>query len=205
MELIDKDNYFSSKTRYMITLSPSAEDILLLFQKHGHIVYGEVMSVLSHSVQAGEHARAQGLDEELILSAFLHDIGHLVPLEQAANYERMGEFGMEAHDKWGEQYLVAAGFSPRLVAVVRNHVDAKRYLCATDQQYYDQLSEASKETLQYQGGPFSEEEAAQFAAGTYFKESIQLRRIDELAKEEGFVVSENHMVYYANLLKKFID
>lgn len=185
--------------------SSAPEQIMELFKKHGHIVYGEVMSVLSHSVQAGEHARQQGLDEELILAAFLHDIGHLVPLEQEEAYQRMGEFGMEAHDKWGEVFLREAGFSDRLLATVRNHVDAKRYLCATEANYYDQLSDASKETLRYQGGPFSEQEAQQFASGPFFAESITIRKIDELAKEEQFEVTATHWVYYEDLLRKTMD
>lgn len=175
--------------------------ILNLFRKHGHIEYGEKVTQLSHAVQAGLIARAKGLDTELILAAFLHDVGHLVPLEmENAHFETMGQFGMEAHDHWGEEFLREMGFSERIVATVKNHVAAKRYLCHADAGYYGQLSEASRETLRYQGGPMTGEEATAFETEPFFEESILLRKIDEEAKAQDFVVTKDHLRFFENLL-----
>ncbi len=46
-------------------------------------------------------------------------------------------------------------FPPIVIACVRLHVAAKRYLCATDASYFSQLSPASVHTLSLQGGPMS--------------------------------------------------
>lgn len=180
-------------------------EIMEMFKKHGHMEYGEGFSVISHSAQAGLIAKEQGLDEELILAAFLHDIGHLCPLEdETAQYQEMGNYGIHAHDRWGEDYLAAKGFSARLVATVKNHVKAKRYLCQRDPAYHGKLSEASKQTLQHQGGPMTEEEALVFESDPFFKDSLRIRKIDEAAKYEDFEVLEAHWVYFEQLLHKFV-
>lgn len=180
-----------------------AVEILSLFQQFGHMEYGEGFSVNAHSVQAGLLAQTQGLDDELILAAFLHDIGHLYPLTFEKEMEKMGEFGMQAHDHWGKELLKQHGFSERFQAVVKNHVAAKRYLCAVDPAYHAQLSLASKETLQFQGGPMSEAETKQFEADPFFEESLIIRRIDDEAKESDFVVLPQHWNYFRGLLLAF--
>ena len=174
-----------------------------LFKKHGHINYGEDCSVLSHSFQAGSLAKSKGYDEELILAAYLHDIGHLYPLEKnQTDFDRMGEYGIEAHDFWGAKFLEEKGFSNRIISTVKNHVDSKRYLCAVNQSYYDQLSEASKQTLQYQGGPMSTLEAQQFELDDFFEDSILIRRLDDEAKGIDFEIDESQWSYFIELLEK---
>ena len=49
--------------------------------------------------------------------------------------------------------------------------------------YYDELSEASKQTLEYQGGKMRPQEAEEFECDPLFNSYILLRRWDELAKE----------------------
>ncbi|WP_353480918.1 HD domain-containing protein [Haliscomenobacter sp.] len=182
------------------------QEILSIFRKHGHIEYGERCSMLSHSVQAGLLAKAKDYDVELIAAAFLHDIGHLAPLEFAdsAQVTTMGSYGLDAHDHWGEDYLRSRGFSDRIIATVRNHVAAKRYLCFADDTYYQQLSNASQETLRYQGGPMSMEEAKTFEADPFFEDSILIRKIDDEAKEVNFEVSETAMDYLETILDKVL-
>ena len=187
----------------MPTNTSTTQRIIELFQKYGHEEYGEGFHVLSHSFQAGLIARDKAYDNDLILSAFLHDIGHLYPLDKDnSSFETMGEFGIEAHDKWGEVFLQNEDFSDRIIAGVKNHVAAKRYLCFKDQAYYDQLSEASKQTLAYQGGPMHADEAAQFESDPFFEESILIRRIDEEAKEKDFEITEGHWTYFTSLLNE---
>lgn len=182
------------------------QEILSIFRKHGHIEYGERCSMLSHSVQAGLLAKAKDYDVELIAAAFLHDIGHLAPLEFANSIPvtTMGSYGLDAHDHWGEDYLRSKGFSDRIIATVRNHVAAKRYLCFADDTYYQQLSNASQETLRYQGGPMSMEEAQTFEADPFFEDSILIRKIDDEAKEVNFEVSETAMDYLETILDKVV-
>jgi len=157
-------------------------NIMHLFKTHGHADYdGEPVSQLSHMVQAGMQAHLQGYDNELIIGAFLHDIGHL--LKDQPNTEDMGGFGIVNHEGLGAAYLVANGFSARVCAVVNKHVDAKRYLVATNEDYATKLSAASQQTLIYQGGPMTGCEAEMFAQHLYFDDIIQVRLWDEQSKE----------------------
>lgn len=184
-----------------MTTNPVVDEVLSLFQQFGNMEYGEGFSVNSHSIQAGLLAKEQGLDDELILAAFLHDIGHLYPLSLTEEHEKMGEYGIEAHDRWGESFLQERGFSARMQATVKNHVAAKRYLCAVDSSYHDQLSLASQQTLNYQGGPMSTAEVRAFEADPYFQDSIVIRRIDDEAKAKAFEVQTVHWQYFESLLR----
>lgn len=179
----------------------TANSILNLLKKYSHLEYGERCSITSHSVQAGLIAKEKNYDDELVLAAFLHDIGHFSPLELNQNqFETMGDFGIEQHDQWGETYLNDLGFSKRVIAPVKNHVASKRYLCFIHQDYYNELSEASKETLAYQGGVMTQDEAKQFETQPFFHESILIRKIDEEAKENDFKITEQHYNFFKHLI-----
>ncbi|MEO0732125.1 MAG: HD domain-containing protein [Bacteroidota bacterium] len=189
----------------MSTPTATAAAIMQLYRQHGHLAYGEGMSQLSHATQAGLLARERGYDDEIILAAFLHDVGHLSPLlTPAREAERMGELGVQHHDRVGEDFLRERGCGERLLAAVRNHVAAKRYLCYAEPGYYDRLSEASKGTLAYQGGPMTAAEAEAFAANLHFDISLRVRRLDEAAKEADFPVTEDHLSYFTALLTEYL-
>ncbi len=161
--------------------------IMQLFLEHGHKDYdGEPVSQLSHMVQAGMQAHLHGFDNELVIGAFLHDIGHL--LKDQPGIEDMGGFGVVNHEGLGAAYLAENGFSQRVCAVVDKHVDAKRYLVATDETYAAKLSPASQQTLAWQGGPMTSTEAELFAQHPYFDDIIQVRLWDELSKETDIIL-----------------
>lgn len=185
-----------------MNFNPIVDEIFTLFQQFGHMEYGEGFSVNSHSVQAGLLAKAKELDDELIAAAFLHDIGHLYPLTLEQKWEKMGDFGIEAHDHWGERFLEERGFSARMQATVKNHVAAKRYLCAVETSYFDELSLASRETLNYQGGPMSPDEVRAFEADPFFRDSIIVRRLDDEAKIMEFELLPSHWQFFKALLQR---
>jgi len=89
------------------------------------------------------------------------------------------------HEELGADFLRGKGFSKKVVRLVESHVEAKRYLTARDPEYYGQLSEASRKTLEFQGGPMTEDEAAAFEQYPLFDLIIQMRKWDELAKIEN--------------------
>ena len=62
-----------------------------------------------------------------------------------------------------------------VVAPVRLHVPAKRYLCAVDSAYWSTLSQASKDSLVLQGGPFTPQEVQAFERLPYFAEAVRLK------------------------------
>lgn len=144
---------------------------------------GEAISQLEHMAQAGERAEQEGADSELVLAAFFHDVGHFcAPLHDD---NRMDGNGRRGHEQVGAHWLRGLGFPQRLCDLVASHVDAKRYLCARDPAYLAALSPASKQTLVWQGGPMSEEQARTFERDPLFADALRLRRWDEAAKVVG--------------------
>ena len=168
----------------------TTDEILGLYESYGGAEYaGEKVSQLEHMVQAAQLAEAQGFDEEVILAAFLHDVGHISEAakgdESMSASRGMDGFGIKDHEELGAEFLRGKGFSKKIVRLVESHVEAKRYLTIQDPAYYAQLSDASKKTLEYQGGPMSEEEAAAFEQYPLFDLIIRMRKWDEEAKIEN--------------------
>ncbi|GGB07433.1 phosphonate degradation HD-domain oxygenase [Puia dinghuensis] len=165
-------------------------EIMDLYEEYGGAEYaGEKVSQLEHMAQAAQLAEAQGYDEEVILAAFLHDIGHISEaakggVSMSASRGEMDGYGIIDHEELGAEFLREKGFSKKIVRLVESHVEAKRYLTVKEPEYYDQLSEASKKTLEYQGGPMTPEEAAAFEQYPLFPLIIQMRKWDEQAKIE---------------------
>ena len=151
-----------------------------LYEQHGMADYiGERVSQIEHMSQAAQLAMAEGFDDEVVLAAFFHDIGHLCG-QGAAD---MGGYGVVSHERLGADYLRRAGFSERLARLVEYHVQAKRYLTFSQPDYYAQLSEASRRTLAYQGGVMSAVEARVFEQDPLCAVSVRLRYWDEQAKQ----------------------
>ena len=162
-----------------------SDRIVEIFEAKGGAAYfGEPVSQLEHALQAAYHARRDGAPDWLVAASLLHDIGHL--LHDLP--EHVADLGVDArHEDAGHAWL-AQYFGPEVTAPVRMHVDAKRYLCATDAEYLSLLSPASVQSLQLQGGPFSEEEAREFEQQPFAREAVRLRRWDDLAKVPGMPV-----------------
>lgn len=164
------------------TIEAVVEEIFSLYESHGGKEYaGEKVTQLEHMCQSAELAEQGEYDEEFILAAFLHDIGHICVSSFGEN--SMNGYGTMNHEKIGGEFLKARGFSERLIRLVQGHVDAKRYLTWKYPAYYEQLSEASKITLGYQGGKMQDGEAILFEQHALFPLMIEMRRIDEAAKE----------------------
>jgi gamma-butyrobetaine dioxygenase len=155
-------------------------EIEALFVAHGHETYGEGITMAEHGLQTAALARMEGSDEALVIAGLLHDIGHFLEL-------RDDEFGYHKHDRSGGDWL-AARFSAAVSEPVRLHVAAKRYLCAVEPGYFDLLSLASRHSLEKQGGPMTEAEAAAFARLPFAAEAMRLRRWDDRGKVAGIEV-----------------
>ncbi|MGX0892986.1 phosphonate degradation associated HDIG domain protein [Pseudomonas sp. ADAK2 TE3594] len=155
-------------------------EVFGLYERFGDNDYiGEPVSQIEHMSQAAELAMAEGFDDEVVLAAFFHDIGHIC----AEGAENMGGFGVVSHERLGAEYLRRAGFSERLARLVEYHVQAKRYLTLKEPGYYERLSEASRRTLEYQGGVMTAAEAEAFEQDPLCAVSLRMRQWDELAKE----------------------
>ncbi len=155
-------------------------EVFGLYEQHGTADYiGEPVSQIEHMSQAAQWAMAEGYDDEVVLAAFFHDIGHLC----GHGGENMGGYGAVSHERLGADYLRRAGFSERMAKLVEYHVQAKRYLTFSQPHYYARLSEASRRTLAYQGGVMTAEEARAFEQDPLCAVSLRMRHWDEQAKE----------------------
>jgi phosphonate degradation associated HDIG domain protein len=158
------------------------DEIFDLYERYGQADYiGEPVSQIEHMSQSAQLALEGGYDDEVVLAAFFHDIGHICV--QATNEQSMADFGVKSHEKIGADFLRTKGFPERVAKLVENHVQAKRYLTHKFPSYFEQLSEASRKTLEFQGGVMSKQEAEPFEYDTLFDLSILLRKWDEKAKK----------------------
>ena len=180
------------------------EKLRRLYEHHGaEDYYGERVTQYQHALQAAHFAEQYSFnDHELIIAAFLHDVGHLLGKTEA---DRMGQLGVLRHEQVGADYLRnEIGLSDRVCYLVGNHVNAKRYLTSVDKAYYNRLSDASKQTLVYQGGPMSDAEAEQFRLHPEFELCLRMRTFDEAAKESDFENYQEKADHYWKLVEKYL-
>jgi len=150
-----------------------------IFERRGGEEYlGEPVSMAQHMLQGAAIAEQNGMDEEIIVGALLHDIGHFT--------SEFGTFTMyDTEDRYHEEAgaRVLSEFCPSVIVdCVRHHVAAKRYLCATRPDYFERLSQASIHSLNLQGGPMRPDEVLEFEKNPNLKKIIQVRYLDEAGK-----------------------
>jgi len=159
------------------------DEIFALFERFGSKRYGEDISLERHMLQSAAVAQSQGASDCLVAAALLHDIGYFLdPATQAIVREGRNSEHEALAALWLSQY-----FGEDVTCPVALHVEAKRYLCAAEPGYFEQLSEASRASLTAQGGPMAATETAGFEKSPYFAAAIALRRADDLAKDPAMV------------------
>jgi predicted HD phosphohydrolase len=124
---------------------------------------------LDHALQSAARAIDDGADDELVLAAALHDIGHSPLLA--------GDSG--AHDRVARSWLTPR-FGVRVGWLAGAHVAAKRYLAATDPAYAGALSDVSIASLHLQGGAAVDPD---LAGHPWWPDALRLRRFDDAAKD----------------------
>ena len=158
-----------------------------LYENYGTSNYiGEDMTQVEHAKQAAFLASQNYMcnKPDIILGAFLHDIGHLLVFENK-HIEKMGDLGAKDHEIVGSNFLSSLGFPERICKIVANHINTKRYLISLNSEYYDELSEASKKTFEYQGGKMTEKEMKDFKLDENFRIHLYIRKFDDLAKDNS--------------------
>ena len=148
----------------------------------GSAQYGlEAVSQLEHGLQCAALAQEAGSEPALVIAALFHDIGHLIAKSNNA-VDLKSEDGR--HEVLGAAFL-GQWFSCDVTGPIRLHVHAKRYLCLENRDYWNSLSDASKRSLQKQGGAFKKDEASEFLQRPYARDAIKLRKWDDRAKVPG--------------------
>ena len=154
--------------------------IAALFDSEGAAEYlGEPVSQAAHMLQAAALAERADAPAPLVVAALLHDVGHFTG---AVSGQDLMAGQDNRHSEQGATWL-ARWFGPEVTEPVRLHVDAKRYLCATEPDYLEVLSPASVYTLGVQGGPMQGAELAQFEASPHAADACRVRRWDDAAKD----------------------
>lgn len=171
-----------------------------IFERCGDAEYlGEPVTMAQHMLQGATFAERNGLEEDIIVGALLHDIGHFT--------SEFGTFTMDDtedrhHEDAGAEVL--ARFFPTVITdCVRHHVAAKRYLCAVKPDYFKRLSDASIHSLNLQGGPMTAEEVAAFEKNPNLKKIIQVRYLDEAGKEPDMETPD--FWHFAPMVQRIVD
>lgn len=81
------------------------DSIISIYRKYGDELYfGEGVTQLQHALQAANLAKTSGYDDETILAAFLHDIGHLC-IDESDEHQVMDSYGVVDHETLGANFL----------------------------------------------------------------------------------------------------
>lgn len=163
----------------MAAMNPKTlDDVLNTYRQHGHLLYGESVTELQHALQCATFAQQANEPPVIVAAALLHDYGHLC--HQLG--EDIADRGVDArHEHIGANRLKGL-FMDEIVDAGRLHVAAKRYLCWKEPGYFEELSEASRQSLRLQGGPMTDAEGREFEREPHFELAVRVRRYDDMGK-----------------------
>ena len=158
-----------------------------IFNRLGADSYlGEDVTMSEHMLQSAFKAEQAGESDATITAALLHDIGHYTG-EFPENYIELGVDNQ--HETMGsailEKFFPAEVYEP-----VRWHVEAKRYLCAVEPEYFSGLSDASVKTLKLQGGPLDPNQVKEFEKNPHLDAIVRVRRYDDGGKLAGVLTPD---------------
>tara|TARA_B100000686_G_scaffold340739_1_gene416890 strand:+ start:1097 stop:1633 length:537 start_codon:yes stop_codon:yes gene_type:complete len=172
--------------------------IISSYLNNKSLYIGEAVTMTEHMIQTAMLAEKNNSSSNLVCASLLHDYGHFI-LESPDDLVKKNKDGK--HEELGYEFLKKY-FINDVVEPIKHHVKAKKYL-ARDKKYYDCLSEASKKSLEFQGGIMNNEEAKKFECIKFFKSSIKLRKFDEAAKKKGLKIKSINE-YKSLLISKLI-
>ena len=174
--------------------------ILNLYKTKGNTMYDKKISQLTHSFQTLEMAISKGFDEKFQLCCFLHDIGHLLLDENNDNIDFLKED--LKHELIGYRFLKNF-LEDDITKPILLHVQAKRFLCTVNNEYYNSLSDASKESFKIQGGKMTQEQCNTFRNNSHLNLALTLREFEDISKNKKTVICTD-FDYIEKLLNEFI-
>jgi gamma-butyrobetaine dioxygenase len=175
------------------------DDIFRVMRERGARQYlGEPVSLAEHMLQSAHAAEVDGASPTVVAAALLHDYGHLVH----EGPEDAADHGIDTRHEEVAFAFLGGCFGPAVAEPIRMHVAAKRYLCAVDPAYLNELSPASLQSLELQGGPLSPAEVAAFESSPYADDAVRLRRYDDIGKEPGLATAG--LEHYRPLLESLL-
>ena len=159
------------------------DKIISNFINNKSLYIGEKITISEHMIQSAMLAEKSKSNDALICSCLLHDYGHFI-IDDPDELVKNDKDGY--HESIGYEYLKSF-FKKEIVEPIKYHVLAKKYL-ARNKKYYNLLSDASKISLKLQGGILNKKESNEFEKMPFFKNTIKLRKFDELAKKTNIKI-----------------
>ena len=168
-------------------------DIVGLFAESGLRAYGERVTQLSHALQCAALAYRDRADDEVLVAALLHDIGHLAEPPSVELPDR--------HHGGAGAAFIRPFVAPRIAWLVEHHVIAKRYLCSVDPRYVAHLSPVSQRSYAAQGAQLDLEEQLALETHPWFGDAVRIRRWDDAGKTPEAVYPP--LIEYRPLLERY--
>ena len=153
------------------------DTIINNFKTNKNLYIGEKITISEHMIQTAMLAEKKNSSNSLICACLLHDYGHFIIDEPdlLVSHSLDGK-----HEDIGFNFL-RKYFVREVVEPIKLHVLAKKYLCR-DKSYYNVLSDASKVSLELQGGIMSDEETKKFTSLEFHVDAIKVRKFDDDGK-----------------------
>jgi predicted HD phosphohydrolase len=159
----------------------SVDEMTAALAAGSHLMLSPTVGVsqLAHALQtAALLARDHPDDVELAVAGLVHDIGHV--LAGGTDETHADDAARAVRHALGE----------RVAGIVALHVEAKRYLVATEGTYGDLLSGDSVVSLGRQGGAMGAAEVHAFRTLRWADDAVTLRRADDSGKVQGLAVRD---------------
>ena len=159
------------------------ERIARAFARRGHEQYADdPVTQVQHALQCAHLAEREDGRPDMVVAAFLHDVGHILHDEALPP-----DVEHDLHDHHEDRgfAVLRDHLGERVARLVQLHVDAKRYLCTVESGYIKTLSPTSQKSFRDQGGAMSDAERAAFEGDPHHADAVILRRWDDRAKDPG--------------------
>ena len=175
-------------------MSVACLDLVGLFDESRQRPYSDRVSQLDHALQCAAQARRDRADDEAVVAALLHDVGHLLTPDDV---EAPGR-----HHGSAAALVLRPHVPLRVAWLIEHHVVAKRYLVTVDPRYAASLSPVSRRSLAAQGACLAPDEASVLETHPWFGDAVRLRRWDDAAKQPGLTCDP--LIEYAPLLERWL-
>lgn len=155
-------------------------EVFALYEVYGNERYlDNTITFLQHSSQTAHMATREGFEDEVIVAAFLHNIGSLIsqlPKSQITNQDT-------SFERMGGAFLKERGFPQDVVDLIQSQLIARRYLTHKYSGFYKALSMQQQDYVLSHGGPLDPHDAIDFEKYELFRPSVRLVLWQEKAKE----------------------
>ena len=185
----------------VIRRNNTVNNIIALYNMYGHHKIQPHITLKQQAIMSADMALSNNENEKLILSTFLHDIGHLI-INEHNDKEDFLKKDLK-HEDVGYRYLERY-YDSDIIMPILYHVKAKRYLCSVNINYYNNLSLTSKNMYHLQGGELDEETYKNLKKDPHFKDAIKIKKYDDMAKNMNYEYQRINMDYINKLLNKYI-